>query len=758
MQVSAREHCTFHLSLELKEQHTNTPLDLIEISLVAITDSTRRLQAFTDENGRCTFELLCAGAYRVELHSLAYEDSVLQVNPEKDSSLTIKLAHTHQSLHNVTVIGKKTDELLLPKDQLSADENNAHLGTDISSRLKTLAGVNTLANGANISKPVIHGLHSNRILMLNNGVRQEDQQWGTEHAPNMDPYENTLTVLKGAAGVRYGTDAIGGVILSEPRPIRSGSGWGGDLSMGAYSNNRMGTIAGMLEHRFRKHPEFAFRLQSSARQGGNYQLPGDYWVANSGIRELNYSGSFQYRGAHTVADLYYSHFGNTTGIYRGTHTGSQGDLLAAIASDTPLIYSGFSYKIDRPRQQVSHDLLKLKVSHDTKQGTFSLIYSLQHNFRQEYDVVRIDNGNAQLNLTLNTQHLNLHWEHKDGAGLRGETGVEAQYQHNYFRQGDRVFIPTYYGYATSAYAIERWEKERLSLEAGVRFDYKHFDTYNPQGNTLQNVRYLLDYKNPSATVAARYKISGNLSALLTLSNAWRAPQASELFSAGLHQGGARIELGDKNLKPENAYNSSANLVWQTKGLRVDAEVYAQRINNFIYLSPSGSVLTIRGYYNTFTYMQTDAFLRGADITAHYDAGIHWRFEGKASVLRARDISKNDWLILMPSDRFSGSIRYERSLNDHFRDCFAALNGQYVSKQIHIPANFSDLDNLMPPDAYFLLGAEAGTTCTIRKRSINISLSVSNLLNRNYRDYMDVFRYFLNQQGRNFAVNLRVPFS
>jgi iron complex outermembrane receptor protein len=750
------QSCNLVLNIRFIEKHNGKVLDAIKVTCRPLSAATPPQQTLSDENGMVTFAALCDEAYTIHVESEEYDDPDVQLIPGKGAVSIIKLQHNHQSLHTVTVRGSATGQLLLPQETISSTQNNDQLGADISMQLAQMTGVNVISNGANIAKPVIHGLHSNRILMLNNGVRQEDQQWGTEHAPNMDIYNQTLTILKGAAGVRYGTDAIGGVVLSSPSPIRSESGWGGNIVVGSESNSRGGSVGGMLEHRFRKHPEFAFRLQSSAKAEGNYQLPGGYRVANSGLREWNYAGTFQYRGLHSVAEIYYSHFGNTTGIYRGTHTGNQSDLLNAIASDTPLISSGFSYNLGRPRQVVSHDLVKVKLDRETRKGTIDLVYAFQNNFRQEYDVIRVENGKAQLNLRLQTHTINLNWERKDARFLRGETGVEGLYQHNFFADGDRVFIPSYYAYAASAYAIERFEKVRWKIESGLRVDYRHFDMYNPQGATLQNVRYQFDYRNPSFTLATNYRAAKDLNLMLTLSSAWRAPQASELFSAGLHQGAARIELGNRNLQPEQALNASLNVNGQWRVWRIEAETYAQRINRFIYLSPGGQVLTIRGYYNVFNYLQTNAFLRGTDINISCKPDTHWRFELRASMLRARDLEQHDWLILMPADRLSSSVRYEGKVAKV--PYFMCLNGQLVGRQTRLPANFVSIDFMPAPQAYFLLGAEIGTEVAFKQQHIFITASGTNLLNSSYRDYMDVFRYFLNRPGRNISLHLRIPFS
>ncbi len=88
----------------------------------------------------------------------------------------------------------------------------------------------------------------------------------------------------GRRGVRYGTDAIGGVVLVESKPLRSDTGWGGALNLAGFSNNRMGVSSLMLEHCLAKIPALSFRVQGSYKKGGNYRIPG-YWAANTGVTE-----------------------------------------------------------------------------------------------------------------------------------------------------------------------------------------------------------------------------------------------------------------------------------------------------------------------------------------------------------------------------------------------------------------------------------------------------------------------------------------
>ena len=753
VQARAQSNCTHTVKIQLKEIHNNRS---IADAMIFVQEA--KLNAQTDEDGAVVFENLCTGNYSIHIHGYDVQDTTVSLYINKTGTYKLLLPHAEHVLGQVEIHNINDGQLIQSREQLDSKTLRSNAGKTISEQLKNINGVTTLSNGATIAKPVIHGLHSNRILMLNNGIRQEDQQWGTEHAPNIDPYvANQVTVLKGAAGVRYGTDAIGGVVLVEPSPIRWENGWGGSVDAAMFSNNRMGVLSGMVEHRFEKMPSLAFRLQGTLKQGGNYQLPGGYWAANTGVREQNAVATINYHTAHAGMELYYSRFANTLGIYRGSHTGNQQDLENAINSDTPLVHADFSYKIDRPRQEVVHNLLKYKYHLDKGWGLWSFVYAFQNNYRQEYDVMRVDNGKAQLNLSLNTHTFNINLDHKKIGKWSGTVGVDGQYQHNTFKDGDRVFIPSYYSYAAALYAIERYSFGSYKLELGARYDYKHFEMYNPQGVTLTNVLYLFDYSNPSATVALKKQINKSWDASLTLANAWRAPQASELFSAGFHQGAARIEMGNKTLKPEQSYslNLSSNYAVNEK-LAIEATAYLQRIQHFIYLKPGADLLTIRGYYKTFDYTQTNALLKGIDLAASYHWNKHWQSTAKVSMLRATDLVQKDWLILMPSDRYKLSTRYERDINKHFKECFVGLAGQWVNQQKRIPANFDSIDYPRPPAAYFLLDAEAGVQLHIRQQPIYCSITASNLLNAKYRDYLDVFRYFLDQPGTNIALRFNVP--
>jgi iron complex outermembrane receptor protein len=198
-------------------------------------------------------------------------------------------------------------------------------------------------------------------------------------------------------------------------------------------------------------------------------------------------------------------------------------------------------------------------------------------------------------------------------------------------------------------------------------------------------------------------------------------------------------------------------------------VYYKEIADFIYLAPDyPPVLTIRGAFPAFSYRQTDARLTGLDATVGYVLTAHWKTELRASLLRARDKKADDWLIQMPADRFDAGLQYDFGSFRHWQDSYIKLSGQQVLRQTRVPAEGNIekpqpdgtvllvSDYAPPPPAYFLANLEAGTKLIWGKQPINLTLTVTNLFNTAYRDYMNAFRYFAWDIGRNIGLRLMIP--
>jgi iron complex outermembrane receptor protein len=274
----------------------------------------------------------------------------------------------------------------------------------------------------------------------------------------------------------------------------------------------------------------------------------------------------------------------------------------------------------------------------------------------------------------------------------------------------------------------------------------------------------------SGTVVSAYQVNDFLRASLTFSTAWRSPQVNELFSNGLHHGAARIEKGDPAIAPERAFNTLANLVYNKEKWEIDAGVYLKEISDFIYLKPVyPALLTIRGAFPAFAYAQTNASLTGTDISVGYAISSHLKSRLKTSFLRAYNKTEKTWLIQMPADRYEMEIDYLFVDGKRLKNQSVRLAFQYVTEQTRVPptgnikvkdASGNDRmqsDYMMPPPAYNLIHLEYFTSVQFPSTRIEFVLGVNNLLNTSYRDYMNAFRYFALDRGRNISFKVKIPF-
>ena len=177
-------------------------------------------QIHVEKNGDFIIRNLCPGRFEIRISHVGYKSIDTTLTIRDNTAFGFVLINHTQLLTGVTItsrILKKNELTIEVKDTLGGIAMEEIRGLSLGESLKNIAGVNSLQSGPNISKPVIHGVYSNRILIVNNGVRQEGQTWGNDHAPEIDPFIATkFSVIKGPASIRYGSDAIGGVVLVDP--------------------------------------------------------------------------------------------------------------------------------------------------------------------------------------------------------------------------------------------------------------------------------------------------------------------------------------------------------------------------------------------------------------------------------------------------------------------------------------------------------------------------------------------------------------
>lgn len=655
--------------------------------------------------------------------------------------------------------------------------------------LKEIPGVYSLKTGNSIVKPVINGLHSSRVPVLVNNVRLEDQQWGTEHAPNLDINSaGKVSVIKGASALQYGGDAVGGLILVEPVSILKDTLYGKSI-LSLNSNGRGGSFTSSLHKGAEKG--WAWNAGGTFKYFGDREAP-NYVLSNTGNREGNFSGDVKYIGDTYDLSASYSFYNATIGIASATHIGNTADLANAINSGTPYITNPFTYTIGAPKQEIQHHLGKLNFNTQLNPfSSLSLQYAFQLNRRKEFDIRRGDFKNkAALDLTLITNSLQADWKYeKDNNTLKSGISFSMQNNEASPETGIRPLIPNYTRQDLGAYAIAAHRfSNSFSAEAGLRYDFSHMDAdkfyqksrwtslgyegefdnfivadYGSQW--LTNPKFT--FHNISASLGIKKMLSPDLELFANAGLAMRNPNPSELFSDGLHHSNGTIELGNLRTKKEESYKLSTTLVKHGNIFSFEVTPYANFISNFIFLKPTGAEYTIRGSFPVYNYVQANALLTGVDFHSDLYLGEHLKHSLNLAYVHGTNRDTDEPLIDMPPLNITNTIRY--SFNDR-HNSFAELRSEAVFTQNRYPDyNFyADVpqngelvpvlvDVSTPPPGYHLLHFSAGTEFNLGRTTASVNLSVNNIFNTTYRDYLNRQRLYTDEAGRNFMLQIKLNY-
>lgn len=778
---SISQECDAILLGQVVDFHDNTPLENATISVTG-----KDLQTTSDESGKFNFTSLCDGVIELEISHPDCKSQFVTITVDGDTYQKISLEHHLEELEEVKVVGgtQKTTNSS-QEETLGLEQLEQYSGQSLGDALKTITGVSSFNTGANIVKPVIQGLNGSRVLILNNNVRMQDMEWGEEHAPNVDINANQkISVIKGAAALQYGGDAIGGVIVLDPMPIARVDSLFGKTQMNLFSNGRGGNVTSTLTKSF--DSGLYMKLQGSLKRLGDLETP-DYLLSNTGIRENSISFNIGKRDFLQGWEAYYSFFDSDIGILRASHIGNVDDLITAINSQQPNIINDFSYDIIRPNQEVTHHLAKLNYYRRFKGlGKLNVQYDFQNNRRFEFDVRVGDDAekpSLDLKLTTHTFSSTLQVDAKQGLEIR--LGALGRYQNNFAdpATGVRRLIPDYDKYDIGVFAIGEYElNPELNLDVGVRYDFTRLDAkkfyrtsrweernYDQEFTDLivedlgtqLLVNPVFDYHNVSAMTGFQYKLDDQKVLRFNYAFAQRAPNPSELFSEGLHHSAARIELGDLRIKSEKSSKVSASYERNSQKWGFTIAPYFNAINDFILLEPSGVEFTIRGAFPVWTYRQTNAQLYGIDFSVYNNWTQKLRSDHRFSWVRGTDTSADIPLINIPAAHMNNSFSYS---NEAWNNLSISLESQYVFEQQRFPQNitvFSPqqqqevlLDINTPPAAYQVLALDIATAFSLQnKHDLTLGLRASNLLNTQYRDYLNRQRYFADDLGRNISIRL-----
>lgn len=767
-------------TLSGKITHTDNGSPMVGAT-IRIHDVNR--DAVSDENGVYKTSPMPAGIYLVEVSFVGHQTIVESITIDGDTQKDFSLKDAVVEQEGVTVTGVSAATRLKQSPQPVIVMKKAEMmkisSSNIINTLTHVPGVTALTTGPAISKPFIRGLGYNRVLVVNDGMRQEGQQWGDEHGIEIDDYSvQRAEVMKGPASLMYGSDALAGVInLQSLAPAPEGT-IKANLMSEYQTNSRLrgfyGDVAGMKNG-------FSFNAYGSFKAAADYRNKYDGYVFNSKFINRNAGGMLGYSGSWGHSYLRVSNFDQHIGMVEGERDDATGEFLKPVAGGGEEIATPDDFKQTDPfvpNQHVRHFKISSDNSFDIGKSKLDIIVGYQRNKRQEFgdpDEFNVPDAFFDLSTVNYSAKFNLPYKNN----WKTSFGISGMVQTNTNR-ADEALIPDYDLFDMGGFIFSQYHKDKISLSGGLRFDNRSIDAKKMmEGTDVKFAPFSKSFSNISGSAGISYEASRDFTLKFNLAKGFRAPSLAELASNGAHEGTNRYEVGSRDLKSEMSLQADGGVELNTEHITLGAGLFYNSVQNFIYyermLNKAGgdSIVIDPDTGNdlyVFRFDQQTAHLYGAefnmDIHPHPLDWLH--FENTFSVTKARFTSPIDGSRNVPN---IPAARLLSQLKGNFlpkgnslRNLYLSMESDYTFKQDDA---FTGYNTETATPGYWLVGLSAGTDFVNKGKVLfSLHLSAMNIGDVAYQDHLSRLKYVdvnnvtgrqgVFNVGRNFGVKLNIP--
>ncbi len=618
----------------------------LSMAYISLTEPVKT--SVTDQEGRFCIEGLTPGVYHLHISFLGYNcihDCTADVT-SGDVWLDLHMQPEVQKLAGVEVSGQRlaVQKALtgIPTEVTGKAELMQHQRGSLVKSLEYIPGFKAMEIGQGLSKPVIRGLGFDRVVVTDQGVKQEGQQWGADHGLEIDPYGvEEAEVVKGLLSLLAGSDAIGGALMLKAPAIPAEGTFSGDFTFAGHSVNDYGAVSlglktnrkGWFSHLRASFTDYAdYRVPADSFYYNNFRLPiYNRRLKNTAGVEHNISVGTGYISLSSLTRFYFSDYYTRAGFFPGSH---------GIPTANKLQPDSNARNTELPYQEVFHR--KAIVNHVIFRDDFkwSITGGLQDNLRKEWSKFHTHYPNQQapavnpdLELELRLRTLSLSTDISPLGDIGWHTGAQVQHQWN--QTGGYMFLLAPYRRTLAGlYGLYKGEMEgRLRWSAGIRYDYgyMHIDSvYSVYAQKLKSKEIKNIYHSLTFSLGSEWRISEYTSLFFSLGKGFRLPSAMELSANGIHHGSFRYELGDPNLRPENMYQCDVSLSLNMGPVSFQLSPFVAYSPDFIFLTPTGSYNLPDGTPvseadagQVFIYRQNHALRAGGEI--NLEARLPWTF-------------------------------------------------------------------------------------------------------------------------------------
>ncbi len=744
---------------------------------VNVVVGQKQTGTYTDKDGQFSLGPLTSGTYLLMASYIGFVNYQDSIKLKGNTLLNIRLQPEIVTLSEVSVTDSYAERRRAtdarPVEVVDEQYLRMNLSGSLMQSLERLPGISTIDIGSGQSKPVIRGLGFNQVVVAENGIKHESQQWGADHGVEIDQFGvERIEVIKGPGSLMYGSDAIGGVIDLKTPAIPLPRSLSGTLDLSGRSNNKLGAVSLGLSGRNNK---FWTKARLTLIDYADYKVPTDsveyysYYfklkdrqLRNSAGEEQNGSITAGWAGKSFNSALSLSNTFSKSGFFANAHG-------LEIRTST-IDYDRSDRDIDLPYQQVNHLKIQSKNSYWLNNINYQLDAAYQKNNRQEFSEA-VEHGymprppdSLERKFLKDTWSLNLMIKGPESDKISLSGGINTELQHNR-TAGWGFIIPAFDKTMAGIYLISNARiSKKLLFQAGMRFDagniriQQYIDWFV---SPTEDNDAIFEYKeralatnrtfsNLSWSAGAIYH-SNEISLKANLGKSFRMPLAKELASDGVNYHMYRFEKGNPGLEAEIAYQLDFGFEWNHRLFAVEITPFAGYFPNYIYLNPTYQ------YYEglqVFNYEQSEVARAGGEFHLHYKITPRLKSGVIGELVWARQLSgdkKGFGLPWAPPASLLLNLSYNPVKIKGLTEPVISIDYQLVAAQ----------NQIVPPErktpGYGVVNLSAGTKIYAWKQSVSINVQVVNLTNRRYLSHTSFYRLIgVPEQGRSLILSIQIP--
>ena len=647
--------------------------------------------------------------------------------------------------------GQTLGKSVIKVDKINLNDVNPIIKQYISKSISRLPGVSIITTGPGIAKPSVRGLSFNRVLVYDQGVRLENQQWGEEHGIGISSSGvESVEVVKGPLYVLYGSDAMGGVVYVQPESYNPSEGISIDYT-GVYNSNYNGLTNNLGLNG--KSDNFSYMLRADVIDNGEFSTP-DGEIENTWFTQNNLKAGIAYETDNFKSDLRFSLTNSEIGIphmdeEHDDHGEEEHDDHGEEEHD-----DHEDHDEEGHYQELTHSTLTWKNTFDMGNNhILDIVLGQQLNTRKEYggheeeehdDHGEDDHeeeghdddheeGEAELDMELETKSANIRLTMPQSENLNLVIGTNLLSQENK-NFGHEELIPDSEMSDFGLFALGQVNiSENSQALIGVRYDSRSISSANTSN----------DYSSFNGSIGLKKDFS-NSTLRLNLSSGFRAPNLIELYADGVHHGSFQYKRGNINLSAETSLQTDFSFQINNDDSLVSFDLFYNSINDYIYLSPGSQ---FKDGFRVYNYLQQNAKLYGGEIHLNKQTSLSW----------LKYYSSLEYIFGESSDGealpFISPLTFNQVFNVDFGNDYS-LEIDFVAKAKQGRVSLFEEKT----DGYTLLNLSGVWETELLGNDLDIFWSVDNVFDKEYYDHLSRLKTAgIHEVGRNISVGLKYNF-